>query len=50
MSRAFEGVTIRTVRIGSVTTNAVADGAEVSAGDMQTGVSDWCFGVSMLGG
>ena len=49
MSRASGGRTVRTVRIGGVTANAVADGAEVSIGDVQTRVSNWCFGVSMLG-
>ena len=34
---------------GSFTANAVEDGAEVSIGDVQTRVSNWCFGVSMLG-
>ena len=37
----------RTVRIGSFTANAVEDGAVVSIGDVQTRVSNWCFGVSM---
>jgi len=40
---------VRTVRIGGFTANAVSDGAEVSIGDVQTRVSNWCFGVSMLG-
>ena len=47
MSRASGGRTVRTVRIGSFTANAVEDGAEVSIGDVQTRVSNWCFGVSM---
>lgn len=29
--------------------NVVADGTEVPAEDVQTGVLHWCFGVSMLG-
>ena len=49
MSRAFGGRTVRTVRSGSFTANAVEDGAEVSIGDVQTRASNWCFGVSMLG-
>ena len=47
MSRASGGRTVRTVRIGSFTANAVEDGAEVSIGDVQTRVSNGCFGVSM---
>ena len=39
--------TVRTVRTGSFTANAAEDGAEVSIGDVQTRVSNWCFGVSM---
>ena len=45
----FGGRTVHTVRIGSVTANAVEDGSEVSIRDVQTRVSNWCFGVSMLG-
>ncbi|MCY3808997.1 MAG: hypothetical protein OXG58_06165 [Gemmatimonadetes bacterium] len=49
MSRASAGGIVRTVRIGNFTTNAEEGGAEVSIGDVQTRVSDWCFGVSMIG-
>ena len=49
MSRASGGRTVRTVRIGSFTANAVEDRAEVSIGDVQTRVLNWCFGVSILG-
>ena len=49
MSRASGGRTVLTVRIGSFTANAVEDGAEVSIGDGQTRVLNWCFGVSMHG-
>ena len=49
MSRASAGQTVRTGRIGSFTANTVEDGAEVSIGDVQTRLSNWCFGVSMLG-
>ena len=37
------------VRIGSLTTNTVADDAEVSTGEVQIRVLNCCFGVSMLG-
>jgi len=40
MSRASGGRTVRTVRIGSFTANAVEDGADVSIGDVQTRVSN----------
>ena len=43
MPRASGVRTVRTVRIGSFTATAVADGAEVSIGDVQTRVSNWCF-------
>ena len=46
---SFRGRTVRTVRIGSFTTLAVEDGPEVAIEDVQTPVSNWCFGVSMLG-
>ena len=49
MSRASGGRTVRTVRTGSFTANAVEDRVEVSIGDVQTRVSNWCFGVSMTG-
>ena len=43
MSRGSAGRTVRTVRIGSFTTNIVADGAGVSAGDVQARVSKLVF-------
>ncbi len=46
---AFGAATIATVQIGGFTTNAAADGAEVSTGDVQTPVLNGCFGVAMLG-
>ena len=49
MLRAAGDGTVRTVRIGSATTNTVADGAELSTGDVQFRVSNGCFGVSMIG-
>ena len=43
------GGSVPKVRIGGFTTDAVGDGTEVSAGDVQTRVLNRCFGVSMLG-
>lgn len=48
ISAASGSVNVARFRIGVSTTNAVAGGAEVPAGDVQTRVSQWCFGVSML--
>ena len=37
------------IRIENCTTNAVEEGAEVPAEDVQARALEWCFGVSMLG-
>jgi len=49
VSRASGDGTVRAVRIGSFTTDTVADVAEVSTGNVRISVLNWCFGVSMLG-
>ena len=44
MPRASGGGTVRTVRTGSFTKNAVADVAEVPTGDVRTRALNRCFG------